>query len=81
MSEGFIREYWGDESSDEQLPSGYTRKDNYDCGFTEFWEGEIVCFGTRADHHTILTIFIGKGFVRQSVLEDPSQREWFPNVE
>ncbi len=47
MSEGSIREFWGDESSDEQFPSGYTRKDNYDFGFTEFWEGEIVCFGTR----------------------------------
>lgn len=34
-----------------------------------------------SDHHTTLTIFIGKGSVRQSVLEDPSQREWFPIVE
>ncbi len=36
MNNGNVRGLWNDQSSDERLPNGYTRKDYYDLGFTDF---------------------------------------------
>jgi hypothetical protein len=36
MSNRYFQDLWDDVSSDERLPNGYTRKDYYDHGFTDF---------------------------------------------
>ena len=36
MNKGYFQDLWDDEPSEERLPNGYTRKDYYDHGFTDF---------------------------------------------
>ena len=36
MSNGYFQGLWDDDISEERLPNGYTRKDYYDYGFTDF---------------------------------------------
>ncbi len=36
MSNGYFQGLWDDDTSEERLPNGYTRKDYYDYGFTDF---------------------------------------------
>ncbi len=36
MNKGYFQGLWDDEPSEERLPNGYTRKDYYDNGFTDF---------------------------------------------
>ena len=36
MNNGYLQGLLDDDTSEEQLPNGYTRKDYYDFGFTDF---------------------------------------------
>jgi hypothetical protein len=36
MSNEYFQGLWDDDTSEERLPNGYTRKDYYDYGFTDF---------------------------------------------
>ena len=36
MNKGYFQGLLDDDTSEEQLPNGYTRKDYYDFGFTDF---------------------------------------------
>jgi hypothetical protein len=36
MSKGYFQNLWSDETSDDRLPNGYTRKDYYEYGYSDF---------------------------------------------